>query len=35
MRQDGAESLVVPDAGHAPALMDPTSIAAIRAFLSH
>jgi pimeloyl-ACP methyl ester carboxylesterase len=34
MRHDGAQSLVVPDAGHAPALMDPPTIAAIRDFLS-
>jgi pimeloyl-ACP methyl ester carboxylesterase len=35
MRLDGAETLVVPDAGHAPALMDRPTIEAIRAFLSH
>ena len=33
MAAGGAQTLVVPDAGHAPALMDPASIAAIRAFL--
>jgi len=33
MQQDGAETLVVPDAGHAPALMDRPTIEAIRAFL--
>jgi pimeloyl-ACP methyl ester carboxylesterase len=35
MRHDGAETLLVADAGHAPALMDAPTIAAIRAFLSH
>jgi pimeloyl-ACP methyl ester carboxylesterase len=35
MRDDGAETLVVADAGHAPALMDAPTIAAVRAFLSH
>ncbi len=34
MRHDGAETLLVADAGHAPALMDAPTIAAIRAFLS-
>ena len=33
MQADGAQAFVVPDAGHAPALMDPAQIAAIRAFL--
>ncbi len=33
MRQDGAETLEVPDAGHAPALMDAPTIGAIREFL--
>lgn len=33
MRQAGAETLVVPDTGHAPPLMDPAQIAAIRDFL--
>lgn len=33
MQQDGAETLVVPDAGHAPALMDQPTIEAIKAFL--
>jgi pimeloyl-ACP methyl ester carboxylesterase len=33
MEQDGARSLVVADAGHAPALMDAPTIAAIRTFL--
>jgi pimeloyl-ACP methyl ester carboxylesterase len=34
MKTEGAETFVVPDAGHAPALMDDASIAAIREFLS-
>jgi hypothetical protein len=34
MRHDGAETLLVADAGHAPALMDAPTIAVIRAFLS-
>jgi pimeloyl-ACP methyl ester carboxylesterase len=34
MQRDGAETLVVRDAGHAPALMDPPAIAAIREFLT-
>lgn len=34
MQRDGAETLVVPDAGHAPALMDQPTIDAIRAFLT-
>lgn len=29
----GAQTLLVPDAGHAPALMDPASIAVVRSFL--
>lgn len=33
MLKDGAKGVVVPDAGHAPALMDAPSIAAVRAFL--
>jgi pimeloyl-ACP methyl ester carboxylesterase len=33
MEESGARSLVVPDTGHAPALMDAGQIAAIRAFL--
>ena len=33
MRADGARGLTVPGAGHAPALMDAVSIAAIRDFL--
>jgi pimeloyl-ACP methyl ester carboxylesterase len=33
MKKDGAEGLVVADAGHAPALMDTPAIEAIRAFL--
>jgi pimeloyl-ACP methyl ester carboxylesterase len=33
MKKEGANTYVVPEAGHAPALMDPDSIAAIRAFL--
>jgi pimeloyl-ACP methyl ester carboxylesterase len=33
MEQSGATGLVIPDTGHAPALMDPAQIAAIRAFL--
>ncbi len=34
MRGDGAETLIVEDAGHAPALMDAPTIARIRAFLN-
>jgi pimeloyl-ACP methyl ester carboxylesterase len=34
MKAEGAESLVVPNAGHAPALMDEPSIAAVREFLA-
>jgi pimeloyl-ACP methyl ester carboxylesterase len=34
MVRSGARSLVVPDAGHAPALMDMPSIRAIRTFLT-
>jgi len=33
MKAEGAETLVVPNAGHAPALMDEPSIAAVREFL--
>ena len=33
MEASGAQTLIVPDTGHAPALMDPAQIAAIRAFL--
>ncbi len=33
MRKDGAETLTVPDTGHAPALMDQAQIEAIRTFL--
>jgi pimeloyl-ACP methyl ester carboxylesterase len=33
MRQQGAEGLVVPDTGHAPALMDVESIGVVRRFL--
>lgn len=33
MEASGAKGLVVPDTGHAPALVDPSQIAAIRAFL--
>ncbi len=33
MLEAGAEGLIVADAGHAPALMDAPTIAAIRAFL--
>jgi pimeloyl-ACP methyl ester carboxylesterase len=33
MLKDGAKGYVVPEAGHAPALMDAPSIAAVRAFL--
>jgi len=33
MRSDGAQTLTVENAGHAPALMDAPTIAAIRAFL--
>jgi pimeloyl-ACP methyl ester carboxylesterase len=34
MKAEGAESLVVPNAGHAPALMDAPSIASVREFLA-
>jgi len=34
MKAEGAESLVVANAGHAPALMDAPSIAAVREFLA-
>jgi pimeloyl-ACP methyl ester carboxylesterase len=34
MRAEGAEGLVVPDAGHAPALLDAPTIGAIEDFLS-
>jgi pimeloyl-ACP methyl ester carboxylesterase len=33
MEASGAQSLIVPETGHAPALMDPAQIAAVRAFL--
>ena len=33
MQEDGAKPFTVPNAGHAPALMDPPTIAAIVAFL--
>jgi pimeloyl-ACP methyl ester carboxylesterase len=33
MKNEGAHTYIVPEAGHAPALMDSDSIAAIRAFL--
>ncbi len=33
MQQAGAQALVVPETGHAPPLMDPAQIDAIRAFL--
>jgi pimeloyl-ACP methyl ester carboxylesterase len=33
MEKEGAKSHIVPDAGHAPALMDAASIGAIRTFL--
>ncbi|HQT47366.1 MAG TPA: alpha/beta hydrolase [Acidocella sp.] len=33
MLKDGAKGYIVPDTGHAPALMDAVSIAAVRAFL--
>jgi pimeloyl-ACP methyl ester carboxylesterase len=33
MRASGAKTFVVPRTGHAPALMDPAQIAAIRNFL--
>jgi pimeloyl-ACP methyl ester carboxylesterase len=33
MREEGAETLTIPNAGHAPALMDAASIAAVREFL--
>ena len=33
MAESGAQTLVVPNTGHAPALMDPDRIAAVRAFL--
>ena len=35
MKKEGSETYIVPDAGHAPALMDANSIAAIREFLLH
>jgi pimeloyl-ACP methyl ester carboxylesterase len=34
MRDSGAGTLEIPGAGHAPALMDPAQIAAVRRFLS-
>ena len=34
MQSDGAAAHLVPDAGHAPALMDPPTIEAIRRFLA-
>lgn len=34
MEKDGSESLIVPDVGHAPALMDAKTISAIHAFLA-
>jgi pimeloyl-ACP methyl ester carboxylesterase len=34
MRESGAEAFLVPETGHAPALLDPPQIAAIRAFLT-
>ncbi|HVY16685.1 MAG TPA: alpha/beta hydrolase [Rhodopila sp.] len=34
MRESGAQGLEIPGTGHAPALLDPTQIAAIRAFLT-
>jgi pimeloyl-ACP methyl ester carboxylesterase len=33
MKEEGAETLTIPHAGHAPALMDEASIAAVRDFL--
>jgi len=33
MQQSGALALLAPGAGHAPALMDAPTIAALRAFL--
>jgi pimeloyl-ACP methyl ester carboxylesterase len=33
MKEEGAETLTIPHAGHAPALMDAPSIAAVREFL--
>ncbi len=33
MAQAGARTFVVPDTGHAPALMEPEQVAAVRAFL--
>ena len=33
MKKEGAKTYIVPEAGHAPALMDAPSIAAIREFL--
>ena len=32
MQETGAQAFVVPEAGHAPALMDPAQIAAVRRF---
>jgi pimeloyl-ACP methyl ester carboxylesterase len=34
MRDTGAEGLEIADTGHAPALLDPSQIAAVRAFLT-
>jgi pimeloyl-ACP methyl ester carboxylesterase len=34
MRESGAETFLVPETGHAPALLDPPQIAAVRAFLT-
>jgi len=34
MKAEGAETFIVPNAGHAPALMDDSSIAAVREFLA-
>jgi hypothetical protein len=33
MKEEGAETLTLPNAGQAPALMDAPSIAAVREFL--
>jgi pimeloyl-ACP methyl ester carboxylesterase len=34
MRESGASTVLVPVTGHAPALLDPSQIAAVRAFLT-
>jgi pimeloyl-ACP methyl ester carboxylesterase len=34
IQETGAQAVAVPEAGHAPALMDPEQIAAVRRFLA-